>query len=43
MPKRVKKPAVRPEVRRQWFKRFEEDGESPPEIAMYGISKSAIC
>ncbi len=33
MSKRVKKPAVRPEVRRQWFKRFEEDGESPPQIA----------
>jgi len=31
--KRVKKPAVRPEVRRQWLKRFEEDGESPPQIA----------
>jgi len=33
MPKRVKKPAVKPEVRRQWLKRFEEDGESPPQIA----------
>ncbi len=33
MPKRIKKPAVRPEVRRQWFKRFEEDGETPPRIA----------
>jgi uncharacterized protein (UPF0335 family) len=33
MAKRVKKPAVRPEVRKQWLKRFEEDGESPPQIA----------
>lgn len=29
----AKKPAVKPEVRRQWLKRFEEDGESPPQIA----------
>jgi uncharacterized protein (UPF0335 family) len=33
MVKRVKKPAVRPEIRKQWLKRFEEDGESPPQIA----------
>ena len=33
MTKRIKKPAVTPEVRRQWFKRFEEEGESPPQIA----------
>ena len=33
MTKRIKKPAVTPEVRRQWLKRFEEDGESPPQIA----------
>lgn len=33
MLKRIKKPAVKPELRRQWFKRHEEDGESPPQIA----------
>lgn len=33
MTKRIRKPAVTPEVRRQWFKRFEEEGESPPHIA----------
>lgn len=33
MAKRVKKPVVKPEVRRQWLRRFEEDGESPPQIA----------
>lgn len=33
MAKRTKKPAVRLEVRRQWLRRFEEDGESPPQIA----------
>jgi len=31
--KRIKKPAVKPEVRRQWLRRYEEDGESPPQIA----------
>jgi len=33
MAKRIKKPLVKPETRRQWLKRFEEDGESPPQIA----------
>ncbi len=33
MRRRTKKPAVRPEVRRQWLRRFEEYGESPPEIS----------
>ena len=33
MPKRIKKPEVNPEMRRDWFKRFEENGESPPQIA----------
>ena len=30
---RIKKPLVRPELRRQWLHRYEEAGESPPEIA----------
>jgi len=33
MAKRIKKPAVRPELARQWLRRCEEDGESPPKIA----------
>ena len=33
MTKRIKKPAVNPEMRREWLKRFEESGESPPQIA----------
>jgi len=33
MPRRVKKPLVKPELRRQWFRRFEEDGESAAQIA----------
>lgn len=33
MTRRIKKPAVRPELRRQWLHRFEQDGESPPRIA----------
>lgn len=33
MAKRVRKPPVRPETRRDWLKRNEEDGESPPQIA----------
>jgi len=33
MPKRIKKPAVRPELARQWLHRYEQDGESPPQIA----------
>jgi hypothetical protein len=30
---RIKKPAVRPELRREWLRRHEEEGQSPPEIA----------
>lgn len=33
MAKRIKKPLVRPAKRKQWLNRFEEDGESPPQIA----------
>ena len=33
MARRIKKPAVKPEVRRQWFRRHEKEGESPPHIA----------
>lgn len=33
MTRRVKKSAVRPELRREWLRRHEEEGESPPEIA----------
>jgi len=33
MAKRIKKPAVRPELAREWLRRYEEDGESPPRIA----------
>jgi hypothetical protein len=33
MEKRRKKPAVRPEIARQWLRRYEEEGESPPQIA----------
>ena len=33
MLRRIKKPAVRPELRRDWLRRHEEAGESPPEIA----------
>jgi uncharacterized protein (UPF0335 family) len=33
MAKRIKKPLVQPEKRKQWLKRFEEDGESSPQIA----------
>jgi len=32
MPKRIKKPPVKPEVRQSWLKRHEQ-GESPPDIA----------
>lgn len=32
--RRSKKPAVSPEMSRQWLRRFEEYGESPPQIAM---------
>lgn len=33
MGKRVKKPAVKPDVSKQWLRRFEEGGESVSEIA----------
>ena len=33
MTRRIKKPAVRPELRRDWLRRHEEESESPPEIA----------
>ena len=33
MGKRIKKPPVKPEMRRAWLRRYEEDGESPPQIA----------
>jgi len=33
MARRSRKPPVRPEMRRAWLKRYEEDGESPPQIA----------
>jgi hypothetical protein len=33
MAKRIKKPPIKPEVRREWLKRNQEDGESPPQIA----------
>ncbi len=33
MIKRTKKPAVKPELRRQWLRRFEEEGQSPTQIA----------
>lgn len=32
MPKRIKKPPVKPEVRRDWLRRYEA-GETPPKIA----------
>ena len=33
MAKRIKKPLVMPEKRREWYKRSEEEGESAPQIA----------
>ncbi len=33
MTKRIKRPTVKPEMRRMWLRRNEEDGESPPQIA----------
>jgi hypothetical protein len=33
MTRRIKKPVVSPELRRQWLHRYEQVGESPPEIA----------
>jgi hypothetical protein len=34
MVKRTRKPSIKPEVRRDWLKRNEEDGESPPQISV---------
>jgi len=34
MVKRKRKPPIRPEIRRDWLRRNEEDGESPPQIAV---------
>ena len=33
MAKRTKKPPVKPEVRKEWLIRYEQEGESPPQIA----------
>jgi len=33
MAKRIRKPLIKPEVRREWLRRNEENGESPPQIA----------
>lgn len=33
MAKRTRKPPIKPEVRRDWLRRNEESGESPPQIA----------
>ncbi len=33
MAKRIKKPLIRPELAREWLRRNEETGESPPQIA----------
>lgn len=33
MAKRIKKNPVKPEVRKRWLKRYEEDGDLPPQIA----------
>jgi len=33
MGRRSRKPPVKPDVRRAWLRRYEEDGESPPQIA----------
>jgi len=33
MGRRIKKTPAKPELRRKWLKRLEEDGESPPQIA----------
>jgi len=33
MAKRTRKPPIKPEVRRDWLRRNEENGESPPQIA----------
>lgn len=33
MTRRIKKPTVRPDLRREWLRRNEAEGQSPPEIA----------
>jgi len=33
MGRKSRKPPVKPEMRRAWLRRYEEDGESPPQIA----------
>lgn len=33
MAKRIKKPPVKPEMRKDWLIRYEQEGESPPQIA----------
>ncbi len=33
MTKRTRKPPIKPELRREWLRRNEENGESPPQIA----------
>jgi len=33
MARRIRKPLIKPEVRREWLRRNEENGESPPQIA----------
>jgi hypothetical protein len=33
MAKRIKKPPIKVEQRREWLRRYEEDGELPPQIA----------
>jgi len=33
MRRRSRKPPVKPEVRRAWLRRYEENGDSPPQIA----------
>lgn len=33
MAKRTRKPSIKPELRREWLRRNEENGESPPQIA----------
>lgn len=33
MAKRTRKPPIKPELRREWLRRNEENGESPPQIA----------
>jgi len=35
MVKRIKKSPIKPEIRREWLRRNEESGESPPQIASH--------